>query len=107
MNDHFKITCLFDIYGSLLTEKQYNILQLRLNEDLTISEIADELSVSRQAAFDLIKRTETNLLEYDEKLRLFDKYLLLREQIEKAAELLKETGHTEAMRIIESLKESI
>ena len=107
MKEHYKITCLFDIYGSLLTEKQCRILELYLNEDLTISEIADELSVSRQAAFDLIKRTETNLLEYDEKLRLFDKYLLLRDQIEKAAELLRESGNTEAMKIIESLKESI
>ena len=107
MDEHFKITYLFDIYGPLLTEKQSNILELYLNEDLTISEIADELSVSRQAAFDLIKRTEANLLEYDGKLMLFEKYLKNKEQLDLIAGFLESTDNIDAKKIIESLKESL
>lgn len=63
-----------DIYGPLLTEHQRAVLDLFVNEDLTVSEIADTLSVSRQAVSDLITRTRNVLAEYDAKLKLFDKY---------------------------------
>lgn len=75
MEKHFQIVYLLDIYGGLLTEKQQKILNYYYNEDYTLSEIAAEENVSRQAAFDLLKRAENILLEYDDKLNLFDKYI--------------------------------
>ena len=75
MEKHFKLIYLLDIYGALLTDKQNNALSLFYNEDYSMSEVASELKVSRQAAFDLIRRSENILLEYDEKLMLFEKYL--------------------------------
>ena len=86
MEKHFKLTYLLDIYGALLTDKQNNVLSLFYNEDYSMSEVASELKVSRQAAFDLIRRSENILLEYDEKLMLFEKYLgnlALCEQLEE------------------------
>jgi hypothetical protein len=61
---------LFDVYGSLLTEKQQQTLALTYNEDLSLGEIASLLGISRQAVFDSIRRSEELLQSYDEKLGL-------------------------------------
>jgi len=50
MEKHIKGAYLLDIYGELLTDKQNLAMNLFYNEDLSMSEIAQELSVSRQAA---------------------------------------------------------
>ena len=76
MDKRFKLGYLFDIYGGLLTQRQQSILNMYLNEDLSLSEIAKIDNISRQAAFDLLKRSEGVLLNYDEKLKLFDRYMI-------------------------------
>lgn len=65
---------LFDFYGKLLTEKQYLAIQLYYLEDLSLAEIGDEMNVSRQGIFDLLKRAEQNLYEYEDKLGLVNKF---------------------------------
>lgn len=64
---------LFDIYGDLLTDKQRQMFDLYHQNDFSLGEIAEECEVSRQAVFDIIKRTEHTLEEYEQKLRLADK----------------------------------
>ncbi len=61
---------LFDVYGSLLTEKQRQAMSLAYNEDLSLGEIAAMQGISRQAVFDAIRRGEELLESYDEKLGL-------------------------------------
>ena len=95
MEKHIKGAYLLDIYGELLTDKQNLAMNLFYNEDLSMSEIAQELSVSRQAAFDLIKRTQKILEDYDSKLNLLDKYLRCTEMLEKIAELSAQSEHSE------------
>ena len=68
------ITYLFDFYQDLLTKKQSNLLREYYFEDLTLSEMAQQHGISRQSAFDTIKKAEQKLLDYEEKLRLFEKY---------------------------------
>ncbi|MBE6023630.1 MAG: hypothetical protein E7231_10435 [Cellulosilyticum sp.] len=68
------ITYLFDFYQDLLTEKQSNLLREYYFEDLSLSEMAEQHGISRQSAFDTIKKTEQKLLDYEEKLHLFAKY---------------------------------
>ena len=65
---------LSDFYGALLTEKQRQALRLFYEEDYSLSEIAAECSCSRQAAQDIIKRSEALLLEYEQKLGLVAKH---------------------------------
>ena len=67
-----KIGILLDIYGKLLTEKQYKLLDDYYNKDLSLSEIAENEKITRQAVRDNLLKGENNLLEYDEKLNLLN-----------------------------------
>lgn len=69
-----EIGSLFDFYGKLLSEKQYLVIELYYINDLSLAEIGDELGVTRQGIFDLLKRAEQNLYKYEEKLGLVNKF---------------------------------
>lgn len=68
------ITYLFDFYQNLLTEKQRELLKEYYFEDLSLGELALQHQITRQSAFDTIKKAEQKLLDYEEKLSLFSKY---------------------------------
>ena len=61
---------LVDVYGSLLTERQRNYMQLHFEDDLSFGEIARQFNVSRQAIHDAVKHAEASLEEYESKLGL-------------------------------------
>lgn len=65
--DAVQMVLLFDYYGDLLTERQRMCFDLRFNQDLSLSEIAQELGVSRQGVYDNITRAEALLQNMEEK----------------------------------------
>jgi uncharacterized protein len=69
-----RMNYLYDFYHSLLTPKQQSYMSLYYLDDYSLGEIAEEYNVSRQAVYDNIKRTETMLEEYEDKLLLFQKF---------------------------------
>lgn len=69
-----KAGLLFDFYGALLTEKQQQCMEMHYSHDLSLSEIADEFGVSRQAVYDILKRAEQTLSEYEAKLKLVERH---------------------------------
>lgn len=79
---------LFDFYGPLLTEKQAKIWDLYYQQDFSLSEIAGEEGISRQAVHDLLKRTEKILEGYEQKLGLISRFLQQREKLLKVQSLL-------------------
>ncbi|CXL51260.1 Signal recognition particle associated protein [Staphylococcus aureus] len=74
-----RMNYLFDFYQSLLTNKQRNYLELFYLEDYSLSEIADTFNVSRQAAYDNIRRTGDLVEDYEKKLELYQKFEQRRE----------------------------
>lgn len=69
-----RMNYLIDFYQALLTPKQRNYMSLYYLDDYSLGEIAEEFEVSRQAVYDNIKRTETMLEQYEEKLGLFERF---------------------------------
>ena len=84
MEKNVKISMLLDTYGKLLTEKQYKLLDDYYNNDLSLSEIAENEEITRQAVRDNLKKGENNLFEYEEKLGFMKKIIEQEEKIEKS-----------------------
>ena len=52
------ISYLLDFYGDILPEKKRDVLTLYYNEDFSLSEIAEQIGISRQGVRDIIKKAE-------------------------------------------------
>lgn len=79
---------LFDFYSALLTEKQQRCIDLHYLQDFSLSEIAEELGVSRQAVHDMLRRAEAVLEEYEGKLKLLERQEREREALRQVGRLL-------------------
>lgn len=80
---------LFDFYGELLTRHQKEVYSEYIQEDVSVSEIAQLHGISRQGAHDLIRRCENLLSGYEDRLHLVDHYLKIKKlvkEIHKSAE---------------------
>ena len=75
MAKNLEISLLFDFYGDMLTEKQRDVVELYYNDDLSLSEIAENEGITRQGVRDSIKRAEAQLREYEEKLGLARRFV--------------------------------
>ena len=80
--DQLELILLFDYYGDLLTERQKMCFDLHYNQDLSLGEIARELSISRQAVYDNLSRTEALLKNMEEKTGCVSRDMQLRRAME-------------------------
>lgn len=80
---------LLDFYGELLTEKQRTACELHWNEDLSLAEIAEQEGLSRQGVWDILRRAEAALRDYEAKTGLVGRFLERREQVEAIRDELK------------------
>ncbi len=82
MEKKVEISMLWQIYGKLLTEKQYEFIDYYYNQDLSLSEIAENSDITRQAVRDIIKKGERKLFEFEEKLLFMKRTINQEKQIE-------------------------
>lgn len=111
MKDLQRFALLIDFYGSLLTARQRELMGAYYLEDLSLGEIAGEDGVSRQAVHDLIKRSETALLEFEDKLGLVAEYQERRTVTTTLRSLLERVRDShpdlnEAIRLVDLLLEN-
>ena len=78
MDDRELIIAYYDLYQNLLTDKQRLYFEDYYYNDFSLSEIAENYEVSRNAVFDLIKKACNNLYDYENKLHLYDKILKIK-----------------------------
>lgn len=72
MDKNVKIALLLDFYGNMLTERQREIMNLYYEDNLSLSEIAEELNISKQGVSDSLKRSEKVLYDTESKLKLME-----------------------------------
>ncbi|MBP3621478.1 MAG: YlxM family DNA-binding protein [Lachnospiraceae bacterium] len=87
---------LYDFYGELLTEHQKSIYEDVVMNDLSYSEIARLNGISRQGVYDMIKRSDKILEDYETKLKLVEKFVNARDKvslIKDKIELLKKQNN--------------
>ena len=85
--ESLELILLFDYYGDLLTDRQKICFDLHYNQDLSLGEIARELSISRQAVYDNLSRTEALLKNMEEKTGCVSRDLQLRRAMESIREM--------------------
>jgi predicted DNA-binding protein YlxM (UPF0122 family) len=103
MEQFLYLSTLFDLYGALLTEKQQECLRLHLFEDFSLSEIGEELGISRQAVYDNIHRSEKAMESYEQKLGLAARYHEERQELAKIYESIKDLRQAGNERAVEAI----
>ena len=74
MAKNLEITILLDFYGDMLTAKQREFLDYYYNQDLSLSEIAANVGITRQGVRDAIKRAECQLIDMEQRLKLVARF---------------------------------
>lgn len=95
---------LLDIYGSLLSERKKELLDYYYGEDYSLSEISELTGISRQGVRDSIKKSEAELLDIEDKLRLFEKRKKAELLIHEAKSLAE--GNTALTAVLDALEEA-
>ncbi len=89
MAKDLQMSLLLDFYGSMLSEKQRELTSLYYNEDLSLGEISEDIGITRQGVRDSIKRSECQLIEFEDKLHLVKKYHNTKHTLTKMNDIIK------------------
>ena len=65
---------LFDFYGAMLTQRQQEIFDLYYNDDLSLSEISEQMQISRQAVRDSVTRSKNLMIGFEQRLGLVRRF---------------------------------
>ena len=111
MPKDLSISLLLDFYGNMLTEKQREVVEFYYNDDLSLSEVAENEGITRQGVRDAIKRAEQQLREMEERLgfvkRMAELRGSLREICGAADRIRQNNSRCSCVRQIEEDAESI
>ncbi|MBO4590989.1 MAG: DNA-binding protein [Eubacterium sp.] len=83
MDTRLRQSLLYDFYGELLNEHQKEVFSAAIFDDMSYSELAEEYGVSRQAAFDLVRRINKKLERYEESLGLLNRFTVARDKMDE------------------------
>lgn len=111
MEKKVEISMLWQIYGKLLTEKQYQIIDYYYNEDFSLSEIAENEGITRQGVRDIIKKGEKKLFEYEEKLSFMKKTINQEKQVQQILfnlnKIQKDSSDKKVANILEEIRKEL
>ncbi len=107
MEKNVKVSMLCQIYGKMLTKKQYDIITDYYNNDLSLSEIAENNNITRQAVRDIIKKGENKLFDLEEKLTFMERTLKQEKQLEQILQELSKIEDTSSDKKIAKILEHV
>ncbi len=103
MNKNLKFSVLLDFYGSLLSERQSDIMDLYYNEDLSLGEIAEDIGITRQGVRDAVKKSEKILTETEQKLGLAMRFGEISETVSEIKQKLEDVNFPQKEEIIQMI----
>lgn len=105
MDEKLQQAYLYDFYGEMLNDHQRQIYEDFVFNDLSLGEIAAEEGISRQGVADMVKRCEKKLLDYEKKLHLVEKFVSVKNDVERIHSLTEEFKSSKSEDIINSIEE--
>ena len=84
LEERVQIAILSKYYGKLLTSRQQSILNMYVDNNLSLAEVSEELGISRQAVKDALDNSMQTLKETEEKLKLIDRDNKIKQIIENS-----------------------
>ncbi|MDR1354117.1 MAG: DNA-binding protein [Oscillospiraceae bacterium] len=88
MAKNLDMSRLLDFYGGELTAKQREVASLYFNDDYSLSEIAEMLSITRQGVRDHIRKVETALKDFEECLCMAKNHSRLQERCQQLNQMI-------------------
>ena len=111
MEKDVEVSMLCQIYGKLSTKKQLNILNDYYNNDYSLSEIAENNNITRQAVRDNLKKGENKLFELEEKLGVMDRMLNQEKTIQhilsELSKITEQDSDKRVSKILENVKKEL
>lgn len=104
------LSMLYDFYGDLFNNHKKRVFEDYILNDLSLSEIADELNISRQGVHDIVKRCTQELKDYEDRLSLVKKFTSIKHKLGNIKEICLEIprlGDIDRIQEIETLADDI
>lgn len=96
---------LYDFYGELLTDHQRSVYEDVVLNDYSLSEVAQELNISRQGVHDMIKRCSKILTGYEEKLHLIKRFVTIKEKVSQIRILTRDYEEQEIKELMRQIED--
>lgn len=107
IDERRKYIKLFDVYGKLLSEKQFEVMDKVLNLDLGESELAELDGESRQSVHDAIIKAKKQLGIFEEKCKIVENNEKNAEKLGILREKLKNQDIESSISLIDEILKSI
>ncbi len=90
MQETIELSRLYDFYGDLLTDKNKDVFEEYILNDLSLTEIAEQKGITRQGIYDIVRRSSKKIREYEDSLHLVKKFKSIKEKINQIQDYIDE-----------------
>ncbi|MCR5098046.1 MAG: DNA-binding protein [Lachnospiraceae bacterium] len=98
---------LYDFYGELLSDHKREIYEAYVIDDLSMTEIADLVGLTKQGVSDQIKRCTAKMNEMEEKLHLCERFDRIGEKLDAIIGIAEANGYADIKRLAEDISEEV
>src|SRR5690606_16834458 len=104
LDELINLSMLYDFYGELLSDNKKRVFEDYILNDLSLSEIADQLDITRQGVHDIVKRCTKELKDYEDRLSLLKKFTRVKHMIENIKDTCSEISKSGDLNMIHEIE---